>query len=269
MKCSEAKFNLAFYADGELAEPAAKLVGEHLRVCPVCRQTYAETVEIRSALRRMSRTEMPAALTQSIKYAAASERQKMRASWLPFSTELRDALRMRVLPYGVGVLATVVIGFGLLTVMFSPARDSGASFASSGSTTIMLASNRNPLASDDADSISPAEYARTRLAVAGESPSVNPNGALVALTKSLVRGDMKDDEVVVVADVFGNGLARIAEVVEPSRDRMAVEELRKALATDPEYAPFLPASLEKRPENMRVILRFQSVNVKTHQKSSR
>jgi hypothetical protein len=86
---------------------------------------------------------------------------------------------------------------------------------------------------------------------------------LIALTKALVRGGMKDDEVVVVADVFGNGLAQIAEVVEPSRDRRAVGELEKALDSDPAFAPFVPANMENRPDSVRVILKFQSVNVST------
>ena len=111
--------------------------------------------------------------------------------------------------------------------------------------------------------MTPTAYANTRLAFAGESPSINPQGALVALTKSLVRGEMKDDEVVVVADVFGNGLAQIAEVVEPSSDRDAVMELQKALQSDPAYAPFVPANLDQRSETIRVVLKIQNVNVHT------
>jgi hypothetical protein len=101
------------------------------------------------------------------------------------------------------------------------------------------------------------------MAIAGESPSINPQGALVALTRSLVRGEMKDDEVVVVADVFGNGLAQIAEVVEPSHDRHAVAQLQKALESDPAYAPFVSADMDRRSDPVRVVLKIQSVNVNT------
>ncbi len=66
------------------------------------------------------------------------------------------------------------------------------------------------------DAIPAREYALARLTVAAESPSVNPHGTLVELTKALVNGDLRDDEVVVVADVYENGSAHIAEVVEPS-----------------------------------------------------
>ena len=74
---------------------------------------------------------------------------------------------------------------------------------------------------------------------------------------------MKDDEVVVVAEVFGNGLAKIDEVVEPSRNRRAVGELEKALQSDPSFAPFVPADLDNRPESVKVIFKIQSVNVNT------
>jgi len=85
----------------------------------------------------------------------------------------------------------------------------------------------------------------------------------------MFRGGMKDDEVVVVADVFGNGLAQVSEVVEPSRDTRAIAELEKALQSDPEFAPFVPASLEDRPDSVRVVLRFQVVNVSTGSKKTR
>jgi hypothetical protein len=74
---------------------------------------------------------------------------------------------------------------------------------------------------------------------------------------------MEDEEVVIVADVFGNGLARITEVVEPPADDRAFRQLEKALESDPVYAPFVPASFDGRSENMRVILKIQNVNVKT------
>ena len=92
---------------------------------------------------------------------------------------------------------------------------------------VKLASS-NPMVGEESIDILPAEYATTRLSISGESPSVNPQGALVALTKSLVRGEMTDDEVVVVAEVFGNGLARISQVVEPSGNSRAIEDLEKA-----------------------------------------
>jgi hypothetical protein len=161
------------------------------------------------------------------------------------------------MPSMVSSAATLIIGFTLLSFLLAPppvpllTRNVPEP---SDATTLLLASNLD---------LTPDEYARTRMSVAGESPSVNPRGALVALTKSLVRGEMRDDEVVVVADVFGNGLARIAQVVEPSHDERAVRELQKALQSDPNYAPFVPANMDGRSETMRVVLRIQNVDVRT------
>jgi hypothetical protein len=76
-----------------------------------------------------------------------------------------------------------------------------------------------------------------------------------------MRGKMKDDEVVVVADILSNGMARIAEVVEPSNKDRAVNELERALDSDPANAPFVPAILDNRSDNVRVVLKFQTVNV--------
>ena len=215
----------------------------------------------------MRRPAVPAALSRSIKDSAIGERRKIAHSFFALPADLREWLEMRLLPYGVGVLATVLVSFTFLAMLFSNMIDYGQ--RSSGGNSTLLASGRDRFDNSKTGSLTPEEYAQTRLAFAGESPSVNPNGALIALTKTLIRGDMKDDEVVVVADVFGNGLAQIAEVVEPSRDQRAVEELAKALATDPAYAPFVPTTLEHRPESMRVVLRFQSVNVRMNQKRRR
>jgi hypothetical protein len=113
--------------------------------------------------------------------------------------------------------------------------------------------------------VTPLEFAGERVSVSNVSPSVNPQGALVALTNAFMRGEMKDEEVVIVADVFGNGLAQIAEVVEPSKDRRAVFELEKALRTNPDYQPpFVPANMDHRSETVRIVLKFQTVNVDTN-----
>ena len=84
------------------------------------------------------------------------------------------------------------------------------------------------------------------------------------MANTLVRGQMKDEEVVVIADVFSDGVAQIAQVVESSRNRKAVDELKRAFDEDAQLSsPFVPAKLENRPESVRVVLRFQSVNVST------
>ena len=56
-----------------------------------------------------------------------------------------------------------------------------------------------------------------------ESPTLDPGGALAALTVSYARPhadlDGDADDMIVVTDVFSNGVASLADVVQPPRDR--------------------------------------------------
>ncbi len=264
MKCSDLQFNLTLYADGFLGESESMSIKQHLEICPLCRQKYDDYREIRAGLRLLQRHEVSNVLRNRIKFSVRSEIRTQSQSLLPVSSNIREWLQMRVMPFGVGVFASLLIGVTFLTTMFSGILQPPAVAIATNSrdSTLMLA-NSNPFRAETSSVISPADYAQSRLGFANESPSINPKGALIALTKSFVRGGMKDDEVVVVADVFSNGLARISEVVEPSRDRQAVIELEKALQSDAKFAPFVPSVLENRPDNIRVVLKFQSVDVST------
>jgi|CXWL01.1.fsa_nt_gi hypothetical protein len=272
MKCSELQLNLSLFADGLLGETESASIGAHLESCPLCRQAASDLRQIRSELRQVRRPEISATLKNKISESVRSEIHREKRSWLPVAPDIREWLQMRVMPYGIGVFASLLIGVTFLTMMFSGmlATDRVQNMAKTGQSTIMLAANTNPY-SDTAtyDVISPTDFAKTRMAYSTESPSVNPEGALIAMTKSFIRGGMKDDEVVVVADVFSNGLAQVTEIVEPSRDRQAMVELQKALTSDPAFAPFVTADMDDRPESVRVVLKFQSVNVDTNPKRNR
>jgi len=266
MKCSHIQNDLAIYADGLLSEKEAAGVAAHLDTCPVCRAANSELVEMRVAMRSMRRPDAPAYLNTHLKAAVAVERRAMRNSWRPltaFPADVREWLMRSVMPYSVGAVASVVFGISFLVLMNSSA-GRYSQFSAPGESGFILAQDRDPWAEPTVDGVSPVAFAKARSDVSGESPSVNPRGALVALTRSFVRGSMKDQEVVVVADVFSDGLAQIAQVVEPSSDRQAVDELKKAFDSDQSDAPFVPARLENRPGSMRVVLRFQSVNVRTN-----
>lgn len=268
MKCSELQFDLALYADRSVAARANSSIVEHLERCPLCRQRYAEFRAIGVRLGQLRRAEIPTALRDSIKRSVRSQRRFESRSFPGLTPDFRDWLQMSVMPYGVGVFASVLFGLTFLTMMFSGMLKTAPLIATrdEDSSIMLAAGNTNPFVQRDTAEISPSEYAQTRLGFANESPSINPQGALITLTKSLVRGGMKDDEVVVVADVFGNGLARIAEVVEPSRDRRAIAELQKALESDPAFAAFIPSNIETRPDSVRVVLKFQNVNVRINQR---
>lgn len=268
MKCADIQFELSLYADGLLDEKESGAVETHLNVCPLCREARDEYLDISTSLRNVRRPEISHALKNKI-------RETVRAEVLSNETpairpDLLDWLQMRVMPYGVGVFASLLVAVSFLGMMSNGMlAPPPAETAKSGQTTVMLAANRDPyMGIDPLYIVSTDDFARSRMQFASESPSVNPRGALIALTKSFVRGGMKDDEVVVVADVFSNGLARVAEVVEPSHNARAILELEKALQSDPAFAPFVPTGVEARPESVRVVLKFQSVNVSTRGRRS-
>ena len=264
MRCSEIKSDLPLYSDDVLSPERRAEMDSHLDTCPLCRQSLSEFQSVRNALRSLSRPRLSASSLAQLRAAVALEiRPTFVGPTFRLVEERRGWLETWMWPSAVGTCASLVFGVLLLWAILATGRDA-STFAGdptgSGSSTMLATGGTS---SPDVLDISPSEYASTRLAIAGESPSVNPQGALVALTRSLVRGEMNDEEVVIVADVFGNGLARIAEVVEPPADDRAIKQLEKALESDPVYAPFVPASYDGRSENMRVILKIQNVNVKT------
>ena len=266
MRCSEVKLNLPLYSDDILTLEERDELDSHLDTCPLCRQQLADLQSLRNQLRSLARPSMPLSEMTALRSAIAAELRPSFAGPVFQLIEVRrDWFKTWMMPSAVGTFASVIIGMILLWGILFTAPDPSLFVAQNNKVTnssIMLGRNNTTLGSDSLD-ISPSEYAFSRHAIAGESPSLNPQGALVALTRSLVRGKMEDEEVVVVADVFGNGLARITEVVEPTKDERAIEQLEKALDSDPVYAPFVPASYDKRSETMRVILKIQNVNVKT------
>ncbi|MBK8812580.1 MAG: zf-HC2 domain-containing protein [Acidobacteria bacterium] len=262
MNCETLQLSLSLYPDGSLSSEDKAVVDSHLVTCPICRQKLDDFELLRSSLRRISRPAVPADLTSTVRSAMRTELYRSRNSRFGFVPEgFREFLKMRVMPYAVGSAASVVIGFTMLWMLLSgtagPARDVASTQDST--TPVFLP----PVTSSVGDVITPTAFAAERIAVSGESPSINPEGALIALTKSLTRGSMKDSEVVVVADVFSDGLAIVDEVVEPLDDSRTLIELEKALRQDASNAPFVPASLDRRADSVRVVLRIQRVDVST------
>src|SRR5205085_12695513 len=107
--------------------------------------------------------------------------------------------------------------------------------------------------------LSPDLAVAARAPLTTESPTRHPRGARAALTLAPSSdGRPEDDDMIIVADVYGNGRASLAEVVEPPRNRRMVEELQDALRKN---AAFVPASLDRRPQTMRVVFVLQKMNV--------
>jgi hypothetical protein len=274
MKCENLQLNLSVYLDDILTDDERAEMDGHLAQCPLCRQKAAEFQSLKNSLRVMARPEMPSDLLISLRNRVAVETQTFEQKPASVLTEdFRRWLLMRFMPYGVGTVVSVVLVFGLLWALLVNT-DNGqnneiARLQPIGKSSVLLANANQNFNYRNYES-SATEFDVPNLSISAESPSINPQGALIALTKSFVRGKMKDDEVVVVAEVFGNGLARIDEVVEPSRNRQAVRELEEALKSDPNYAPpFVPAHFDQRSDTVRVVFKIQSVNIDTHLKPER
>jgi hypothetical protein len=264
MRCSDVKSDLPLYSDDILNAAERADIDAHLDTCPLCRQALSEYQDVKNSVRSLARPAMPASVLASLRVAVAEGLQPtVRTPVFYVIEDRRNWIETWFMPSAVGTFASVVFGLFLLWGILFTARDPGEFITAAPSNTRIMIASENPLIGPESYDILPADYAITRLSISRESPSVNPQGALVALTKSLVRGEMRDEEVVVVADVFGNGLARIAEVVEPSDNSRTIQELEKALESDPVYAPFVPASFDKRSDRMRVVLKIQNVNVET------
>lgn len=275
MNCENLQFNLSLYADDILDDDEQRVLDAHLAACPLCRQKLDDYQSLRTNLRDLARSSMPANLLFSLRNRVAAELEPAAFKLETFASDysFADWVKANLLSHGIGAAASFVIGAFLLFSMLSTnGEKDGKQTASTNSPqkqTVLLTGGQASSVSAESD-LSPSAYAQSRLAVAGESPSVNPRGALVAMTKSFVRGKIKDDEVTVVADVLSSGLAQISEVVEPSRDRLAVGELEQALKNNPDYAPpFVPANIDGRSETVRVIFKIQTVNVSTSLKATK
>lgn len=246
MRCEEVQNLIAIEADDALLESENATLNQHLSICPLCRQERDDVRAVSRDLRMMRRPTLSNYKLISIRHAVSAKLASPSGFWI--SEDRRPWFKTWLMPSSFGTIASAVLAVGfiwLLSLTPVPSRSQPFTELPEGSDPSQMA------------------YAGPRRDVSAESPSVNPQGALVALTNSLVRGEMSDDEVVVVAEVFGNGLAKIDEVVEPSKNRRAVGELEKALKSDPEFAPFVPARLDDRPDSVKVILKIQSVNVST------
>lgn len=266
MKCENLQFNLSLYSDDFLSDVERALTDAHLSQCPLCRQKLADFQSLRNGLRALARPEIPSYLMNSVKGAVAAELKTIESK---SSFVYSQGLRRWLMPYSVGAAASLLMTFALLWTLLSDANQPDDEFAridAKYESTVFpvktkSGANKNFDFTQMDYELKPEDFAAARVSVSDESPSVNPAGALIALTKSLARGKMKDEEVVVVAEVFGNGLAQISEVIDPPRDRQTMRQLENALINDPDYAPFVPASFDNRADSVQIVLKIQRVDV--------
>ncbi|HKC66175.1 MAG TPA: zf-HC2 domain-containing protein [Pyrinomonadaceae bacterium] len=261
MFCQETQQSLSLYVDDRLALPVRAACDEHLRECPLCRAELEELRSLRRSLAALTNPAPPAGLAASISDAIFIEKSaRERQPALPLSVQLMRWLKPRVLPYTIGCIASLF----LFSAMFNALRPhlqalTEAALAAredEASVRIIYVGGYGP---DINQPVTAQAYAAERSPFNEESPSLNPQGALAALTHSSHTHEHEgDDDMIVVTDVFGNGRASLADIVQPPRDRRMLEEFQDALRQN---AAFVPASYDRRPETMRVVFVVQKVAV--------
>jgi hypothetical protein len=257
MLCTEVQENLA-------EENFTPEVNAHLAVCDGCRKAYSRMGEILDGLASLRKPVIPAGLEFAIVDAVRAENAQARNRLIPVSTSTRDWLKFNIFPYAAGAFASLFVCLLLLYSLNRPF--TGHTSAPERSETFFIPGA--PIAVDPY-ALTAEEYAKGRILFAGESPSINPQGSIAALSRSPVRGEIKDDELVVVADVYGNGLAKIATIVERPRNPGTLAAFERAIESGISEAPFVPAEIENRPEIVRVVFRYQQVNVNVGQSDRR
>jgi hypothetical protein len=233
MLCEEIRQSLSMYLDDALAVPARAAIDEHLDHCPVCRAELADLRSLVRGLGMLSRPIPPSDLVATVSDALMIEAAARRQSPDPsLSRRLARFLEPRLMPYTVGSFVSVI----LFALMFAALRPHFVALREASRGVIVLDLNKP---------VSPEDFAASRAPFAAQSPSLNPGGALAALTRAY-------------ADVFSNGAASLADVVQAPKDHRMLAEFETALRQD---AAFVPASLDRRPDTMRVVFAVQKVDV--------
>ncbi|MFN2531245.1 MAG: anti-sigma factor [Pyrinomonadaceae bacterium] len=256
MQCEEIEPSLSLYVDDALLLPTRVTIDEHLDGCPVCRFEVAELRALKRSLSLLPRPALPEELVPNISAAVMIEAAAARQSPLPsLGHRVARFLQPRLMPYTVGSFASVFM-FAMMFAALRPHFVALREAAAQGHDVLVLQFPGYDLTKP----VTPEDFAASRAPFAEQSPSLNPGGALAALTRAYTRpADYQDaDDMIVVADVFSNGAASLADVVQAPRNRRMLDEFETALRQD---AAFVPASLDRRPDTMRVVFAVQKVDV--------
>lgn len=262
MSCEETQQALSSYLDDALALPARAACDRHLGECPVCRAELAEMRSLKRRLAALPRPAPPRDLQLSISDALRIEAAALRREPpLPLGVIVARWLRPRIMPYTIGTFASLLLFISLLGALrphLVALRE--AELASREVATYKVFIPRgSDFGPDITEPVSPEALSRSRAPYAIESPSLNPKGALAALTMAPSRSHSGgDDDMVVVTDVFSDGQASLAGVVQAPRDKRMLEDFQVALREGP---AFVPASFDRRPQTMRVVFVVQKVRV--------
>ena len=213
------------------------------------------------SLRSLARPVVPADLTSSIAEAVAIEAAARKQEQLkPFGVRVALWLEPKLMPYTVGSFVSVLLFIGMFAGLrphFVALREAAARQRA---TVIEISTYPGY---DITQPVSPEMFSAKRAPFAEQSPTLNPGGSLAALTSAYAQPRVDNaedaDDMIVVADVFSNGSASLASVVQPPRNRRMLDEFEVALRRD---AAFVPASMDRRPDTMRVVFAVQKVDVR-------
>ena len=244
MNCAETQKNLSAYLDGRLTGGVRSVVGAHLERCPVCRLQMAELRAVVRAFNQLERPQPPATMAAAISDALMIERaaRKQRPP-VPFLARVDRWVRPRVMPYTVGAFASIILFMAVASALRPH---------------VGLLRELARANDEEVQRLVVVSIPGQPNDLKGLMPSLNPNGALAQLVRSPAEGSADDDDMAIVADVFSNGDASLAEVVQTPHNRRMLDEVAAALRKTP---AFVPASLDQRPQTMRVVLSLSKVNV--------
>jgi anti-sigma factor RsiW len=265
MSCDAIQNSLSLYVDDGLTSTERDACYQHLEVCPVCRAHVDQLRSLRNGLAMLSKAAPPAELVPAINAALATKAAELRARRNDTTIDrVNDwALRWlqpRPMRYAFSSLASIIV----FTAVFAALRPHMIALHEA-----TVAFDRVQMTvSDDlvitgydiTKPISSESYAALRTPYNSQSPSLNPGGALAMLSWEVrpSHPSGSEDDMVIVADVFNDGSASLANVVQAPRDRRMLQEVENALRQD---AAFVPASLDRRPQSMRVVFSVQRVDV--------
>jgi hypothetical protein len=262
MTCEESKKAFSPHLDGALSREAGDALGEHLSVCPPCRDELEATRSLLRSLSLVARPAPPPDLAASISRALVIERAASRARpALPWPVRVLRWVEPRVMPYAFGAFYSMLLFVAVFGALRQPMRLL-RNLAEAERLEAGLPYNVTWVDGgyDVTRPLSPElSAAAARAPFSVESPTLNPRGALARLALNTPDTDHPDDDdMIVVADVYGNGRASLAAVVEPPRNPQMLEDLQDAFRKNP---AFVPASFDRRPQTMRVVFVLQKMNV--------
>ena len=264
MSCEDIQESLSLYCDDGLAPDERAICYQHLEVCPVCREHLVELRAIRRNLAMLSRPSIPADLVPTINRALIAEvvARDVRRN-VTFGDVISEMLWPRVTRYAFSSVASLLL-FASVFLALRPQLIALNEAVRAFDAAITTTNSIDPSARYDINRpISPESYSALRAPFSAESPSLNPSGALASLGDSPAQTPkdkrQDSDDMIVVADVFSNGAASLADVMQAPRNRRMLEDFQKALRQD---AAFVPAELDRRPGTMRVVYSVHRVDVR-------